>query len=1239
MIERHHRIELLLLISVFTIGGFLAVSANASSIPLAPIATGEAVVSDVVPPTPPAGIMDLAQRRGIYAVWDYQPDELTPLEHYHIVGSHITVNWSRIQDRPGVYHWDFLDNWLGRVEATGKAAAFGISTYNGRLSNGIEALPEFLRDNPNAVVDVGGGWLIPRYWDPAYLNPYRQFIFALGERYRNDPRVEWVAIGAGMYGETWACNPDDNDAMAAAGLTSDLWIETVNQIVDWYVEAFSENGQLKKVLFVQSAPFTFHRRERRDISFHAASRGVGLSINGLYPDQEGAIFGAQANCPYCGIHDSLLLYNQQLPTTFETYEYMLCDPDQVYWGMLNGLDKHPTYLRLNIDLFREYDPDKYPGGGFGPDKTENLAIFDWVEHYVGATLENTPSVWVAMREHRVPWQPCNGDPVPGPWYPQWGNYDFWLEQDDEVPGGRTVPETNDPTITEMGDNDDPYNPALPLGREAWAVRRTDQATGNPYMFFKVDDGYLFGGSNPVTITVTYLDRGTDTWSLRYDAAGGVEQTAWPQGSSVPWVQKEGSNQWRQAVFIIEDARFANGLAGGSDFLLDCRDDGDEWIHFVEVSKGEGSSPPQPSPTPTFSPTPTPSPTPLPTQSRQMLSYRATSPPTLDGDLSEWAELPETTLDISTARWYDYWEGAPPTPWEDASLVMRSMWDGNHLYFGLHVNDDALVRDSGGTFWRDDEIEIWVDGNGDGETSHYLYDHQYTFNHDGLVTDKGDSTNLQVAMQVVSGGWNVEVAVPASHLPAGTLAEGNEIRFTFGYRDDDDGENWDVRFVWEGDDQNNATADHYGSLLLDGDDPPSATDTPTPTPTSTPTSTPTDTPTPTHTPTATPTYTPTDTPTRTPTPIPTPTHTPTPTSTDTPTPTPTSTPTSTPTDTPTPTHTPTATPTYTPTDTPTRTPTPTPTPTHTPTPRPTDTPTPMPTSTPTSTPTDTPTHTPMPTPTPTHTPTLTDTPTLTPTPTHTATATYTPTLTPTPTHTPTPTPTPTLTPTYTPTPTATPTRTPTATWTPTYTPTPTMTPTPTATPTDTPTSTPTATPTRTPTPTDTPTATATPTPTQTPTRTPTPTMTPTPTTTPTATPSTGRIGGSIWYDTNRDGVWQWWEPLLDGAVVIVKAEKQPGPQFSVHAREGRYEVVGLDPGNYTVQEINPPGYISTTPDKVLAKVAANARVEINFGDALSLSPTATSTPTPTSWLTGTPTPTATAPWVMSHRLYLPLLRRR
>jgi len=324
-------------------------------------------------PTPPFDAMALVQGPGNYAAADFW--YLDPAR-YHIVGGQRTFNWSELEVGDGVWNWGTLDYWLDREASQGKAAAIAISTYNGRCCGGIIALPEYLRANPQVLVQVDPDRYVPKYWHPTYKQRYQRFITALGRRYLNDPRLSWVAIGTGMYGETWACNYWDNDAMAAAGLTSDLWVDIVNETTDWYVDAFSEDGQLRKSILLQNAPVTFRAGERREFGLHAVSRGVGFSINALHQDQEGAVYGPDGSCAFCGIHDLALVYNQMVPTTYETYQYMLCDPTQVYWGMLNGLDKHPTFLRLNQDLFY-HEPIAPPRG---PDRDENLAIFDIGEH-------------------------------------------------------------------------------------------------------------------------------------------------------------------------------------------------------------------------------------------------------------------------------------------------------------------------------------------------------------------------------------------------------------------------------------------------------------------------------------------------------------------------------------------------------------------------------------------------------------------------------------------------------------------------------------------------------------------------------------------------------------------------------------------------------------------------------------------------------------------------------------------
>ena len=164
-------------------------------------------------------------------------------------------------------------------------------------------------------------------------------------------------------------------------------------------------------------------------------------------------------------------------------------------------------------------------------------------------------------------------------------------------GGSTYQSTSDI----IGTNDDTLYQTM---RVVWTgspavgrfCRRTDQASGNNRMRFDIDNNYLYHGSfSTVTISVTYYSTGTDRWELRYDAIGNLDKAATPAGSANPWVQKDNSGLWKKAVFYLTDARFANGQPGGTDFSIYCSNDGNEWISFVEVTKG-GSQPPTVTPT-------------------------------------------------------------------------------------------------------------------------------------------------------------------------------------------------------------------------------------------------------------------------------------------------------------------------------------------------------------------------------------------------------------------------------------------------------------------------------------------------------------------------------------------------------------------------------------------------------------------------------------------------------------------
>ncbi len=556
-------------------------------------------------------------------------------------------------------------------------------------------IPKYMYDTSNpgyalfgnrdeAVVDVTTPWgpsLIPKYWSRYFFNEYAWLIDTLAQKYflyNWSDCLGFIAIGAGRDGETWPADvtkePWTKTALKAAGLTSDLWVGYVNDIMDKYYTAYSrpDCGDKPCVpLLVQSFPYYESPSERTRISDHAAQLGVGLSLNSLFPD-------TGDNSPFDQIRA-----HPELPVAFEIYgegirigcedaalgeeAQLKGEAKELYWTLLYGFDLGADFMRIHANLLRKPYPSLPPGASdddrygylcpYGrafceipPEliKTENVRIFRWANQFFGKTLEDTPSVWVALREHRSPFQPCNYVRVlENTGHLETGNFEFGLYQNNNLPGGRTLAETNrykDPKgnpVTHMGGNFEPYNPELPDIKEAWYIRRTDEATSNPYMFFDVSDDYLLGGTAQVTITITYLDMYTDTFTLHYQAVGQVDKVApvtavyevdavydetptlitsiAPGTTAIP---KHGTKKLRQAVFVLNDARFHNDLpdgVGGADFYISSNNDGDEWVHMVSLTVNKDTYTPEPTPTPTptatNTPTPTPTVTPTPTTAR------------------------------------------------------------------------------------------------------------------------------------------------------------------------------------------------------------------------------------------------------------------------------------------------------------------------------------------------------------------------------------------------------------------------------------------------------------------------------------------------------------------------------------------------------------------------------------------------------------------------------------------------
>ena len=503
-------------------------------------------------------------RPGIYVFQDYS--NVDPNEN-PITGGHATFEWQQVEMGRGQYDWDDVDRWLAKESASNKPTAIGFASYNARCCGG-DAMPPYLADeHPDMQVVCEDAWIIPKYWSESYLQEWGRFIGETGRRYDNDPRVAFVEIGVGIFGETKPSDTVHRDCLEDAGLSSELWVQTVKRIIDDHKRAFPTTP-----LVLQYAPFFESPTERRHLTDYAASQGIGIKHNGLRPDADAvnidnpnySLFGS-------GQYDPMYKWWQDVAIGWESYEALyMTGLTNTTWGVYNGLDKHADYIVLARDLVIQ---------------TERHPILSFAQEHLGKTIETSPSAWVAFRETEYDW------------YPQFGNYEFFLVQNDEVQGGRTTPLWN-----------------ISAYAEGRYTRRTDSASGNPYMYFDVEDGYLHDTREQVRLNITYFDSGNDQFDVYYDAWDSPQKLA---GT----VRKTNTGRWLKASWELNDARFGNRQPGGgdrigSDISLYARGDGDETIHLVQVERLGIAPTPTPSPTPRPVTYPTPTWTPEPYGFRQ-----------------------------------------------------------------------------------------------------------------------------------------------------------------------------------------------------------------------------------------------------------------------------------------------------------------------------------------------------------------------------------------------------------------------------------------------------------------------------------------------------------------------------------------------------------------------------------------------------------------------------------------------
>ncbi|MBN1309824.1 MAG: glycoside hydrolase family 9 protein [Anaerolineae bacterium] len=141
--------------------------------------------------------------------------------------------------------------------------------------------------------------------------------------------------------------------------------------------------------------------------------------------------------------------------------------------------------------------------------------------------------------------------------------------------------------------------------------------------------------------------------------------------------------------------------------------------------------------------------------------------TLDGELSDWANVPTVTVDKGSMTSDD--------PAENGSFTFAVAADEENLYITMSMPDQNIVAGEHGTdFWNEDSFEFYVNASGDFGASDYTDEiFQVNVNATNIGSTDPDElivTGVNSADRGIRGlafetadGWGIEVAVPLTGL--------------------------------------------------------------------------------------------------------------------------------------------------------------------------------------------------------------------------------------------------------------------------------------------------------------------------------------------------------------------------------------------------------------------------------------------------------------------------------------------
>jgi hypothetical protein len=205
----------------------------------------------------------------------------------------------------------------------------------------------------------------------------------------------------------------------------------------------------------------------------------------------------------------------------------------------------------------------------------NPEVLQYSRQVMGKTAAESPDAWVALRSFKDAVYANSGESVPG--RPkieaflrqakgEFRNWERFLIQREVSPGGLTTATEPNTRTASVDKNNGPSFDAI----------RTDQASGNSSIYFKIDNAFARGEATSYSLKVTYLDN-PGKWAIKYLPVGARYEI------SSPTIVGQNSNTWKTATFSLTQLPISKGYPRAMDFKL-FASSGDLTVRFVRLIK-------------------------------------------------------------------------------------------------------------------------------------------------------------------------------------------------------------------------------------------------------------------------------------------------------------------------------------------------------------------------------------------------------------------------------------------------------------------------------------------------------------------------------------------------------------------------------------------------------------------------------------------------------------------------------